>query len=218
VLGYLKDFLFAAERARQPVTFLSGGERNRGRWARHCAKPANLIVLDEPTNDLDAETLELLEERLMEFTGTVLVVSHDRAFLDNVVTSLLVFEPQAAGPGRPAHAIREVVGGYSDWLRQRPLPTDEKPASSPARSQADSAQPSAGRRKLSYKDQQELAGLPATIERLETEIAGLHAEMAADGYFRRPGDVLAADKAKLDAAQTRLTEAYARWEALEGAG
>jgi ATP-binding cassette subfamily F protein uup len=221
VLGYLKDFLFDAERARLPVKFLSGGERNRVLLARHFAKPANVIVLDEPTNDLDAETLELLEERLMEFTGTVIVVSHDRAFLDNVVTSLLVFEPQEPGAGRPGHEIRESVGGYSDWLRQRPQPADEKPASPPARSQAESAAsapPPAGRRKLSYKDQQELAGLPATIERLEAEIAGLHAEMAADGYFRRPGDVLAADKAKLDAAQTRLTEAYARWEALEGAG
>ena len=224
VLGYLKDFLFDAERARQPVKFLSGGERNRVLLARHFAKPANLIVLDEPTNDLDAETLELLEERLMEFTGTVLVVSHDRAFLDNVVTSLLVFEPQAAGPGRPAHAIREVVGGYSDWLRQRAAAADEKAGDRPRavadgpRDAATTAAAATGKRKLSYKDQQELAGLPATIERLETEIAGLHAEMAADGYFRRPGDVLAADKAKLDAAQTRLTEAYARWEALEGAG
>jgi ATP-binding cassette subfamily F protein uup len=224
VLGYLKDFLFDAERARQPVKFLSGGERNRVLLARHFAKPANLIVLDEPTNDLDAETLELLEERLMEFTGTVLVVSHDRAFLDNVVTSLLVFEPQAAGPGRPAHAIREVVGGYSDWLRQRVAAADEKAGDRPRavadgpRDAATTAAAATGKRKLSYKEQQELAGLPATIERLEAEIAAVHAEMAAEGYFRRPGDELAADKARLDAAQARLTEAYARWERLEAAG
>jgi ATP-binding cassette subfamily F protein uup len=224
VLGYLKDFLFDAERARLPVKFLSGGERNRVLLARHFAKPANLIVLDEPTNDLDAETLELLEERLMEFTGTVIVVSHDRAFLDNVVTSLLVFEPQAVGPGRPAHAIREYVGGYSDWLRQRADRTDEKPGERPrpaADGPREAATPAAaapGKRKLSYKDQQELAALPATIERLEAEIAAVHAAMAAEGYFRRPGDELAADKARLDAAQANLVRAYERWETLEAAG
>jgi ATP-binding cassette subfamily F protein uup len=129
VVGYLQDFLFGPERARTPVKFLSGGERNRVLLARLFAKPANVIVLDEPTNDLDAETLEMLEERLVEFSGTVLVVSHDRAFLDNVVTSTLVFEPVDGGtggdeppPGRPLYAVREYVGGYADWLRQRPRP------------------------------------------------------------------------------------------------
>jgi ATP-binding cassette subfamily F protein uup len=217
VLGYLKDFLFDAERARLPVRFLSGGERNRVLLARHFAKPANVIVLDEPTNDLDAETLELLEERLMEFTGTVIVVSHDRAFLDNVVTSLLVFEPQAAGAGRPAHAIREYVGGYTDWLRQRPPPAVETAAAS-ARTAVREATTAAVPRKLSYKEQQELAGLPGLIERLEAEIAGLHAEMAAEGYFRRPGEALAQDRARLDAAESQLSEAYARWQALESRG
>lgn len=217
VLGYLKDFLFDAERARLPVKFLSGGERNRVLLARHFAKPANVIVLDEPTNDLDAETLELLEERLMEFTGTVIVVSHDRAFLDNVVTSLLVFEPQPAGEGRPAHAIREYVGGYSNWLRQRPAPAEEKAAVTVSKAAVPAASPPTGtRRKLSYKEQQELAGLPAQIERLEAEIATIHAEMAVEGYFRRPGDALAADKARLETAQEKLTTAYARWESLEG--
>jgi ATP-binding cassette subfamily F protein uup len=165
VLGYLKDFLFDPERARLPVRFLSGGERNRVLLARHFAKPANVIVLDEPTNDLDAETLELLEERLVEFTGTVLVVSHDRAFLDNVVTSLLVFEP-AAGPTAAAAAastVREYVGGYSDWLRHRaaaavesaPRPSARQPATEPrtAATTTTTAKP----RKLSFKEQQELA-------------------------------------------------------------
>ncbi len=218
VLGYLKDFLFDAERARQPVKFLSGGERNRVLLARHFAKPANVIVLDEPTNDLDAETLELLEERLMEFTGTVIVVSHDRAFLDNVVTSLLVFEPQAAGPGRPGHAIREVVGGYSDWLRQRPSVAEEKKASGARAASPPPAAAADTRRKLSYKEQQELEKLPGLIERLEAEIASVHAAMAAEGYFRRPGDELAADKARLDTAQQSLARAYERWENLEGTG
>ena len=222
VLGYLKDFLFDAERARLPVKFLSGGERNRVLLARHFAKPANLIVLDEPTNDLDAETLELLEERLMEYTGTVIVVSHDRAFLDNVATSLLAFEPEEPRPGRPTHVVREYVGGYSDWLRQRPPPADVR-GDAQARSQAEpavastpAAQSAPARRKLTYKEQQELAALPAVIERLEAEIAGIHAEMATDGYFRRPGDALAADKTRLDDAERRLAEGYARWEALDG--
>ena len=222
VLGYLKDFLFDAERARLPVKFLSGGERNRVLLARHFAKPANLIVLDEPTNDLDAETLELLEERLMEYTGTVIVVSHDRAFLDNVATSLLAFEPEEPRPGRPTHVVLEYVGGYSDWLRQRPPPANVR-GDAQARSQAEpavastpAAQSAPARRKLTYKEQQELAALPAVIERLEAEIAGIHAEMATDGYFRRPGDALAADKTRLDDAERRLAEGYARWEALDG--
>jgi ATP-binding cassette subfamily F protein uup len=217
VLGYLKDFLFDAERARLPVKFLSGGERNRVLLARHFAKPANLIVLDEPTNDLDAETLELLEERLMEFTGTVIVVSHDRAFLDNVATSLLAFEPQEAKPGRPTHVVGEYVGGYSDWLRQRPPPVQAR-AEAQARSQVEpaAAPPASSRKKLSYKEQQELAALPGLIERLETEIAGIHAEMATEGYYRRAGDVLAADKTRLDDAERRLAEGYARWELLDG--
>jgi ATP-binding cassette subfamily F protein uup len=179
-------------------------------------------VLDEPTNDLDAETLELLEERLMEYTGTVIVVSHDRAFLDNVATSLLAFEPEEPRPGRPTHVVLEYVGGYSDWLRQRPPPADVR-GDAQARSQAEpavastpAAQSAPARRKLTYKEQQELAALPAVIERLEAEIAGIHAEMATDGYFRRPGDALAADKTRLDDAERRLAEGYARWEALDG--
>ena len=222
VLGYLQDFLFEPERARMPVKYLSGGERNRVLLARHFAKPANVIVLDEPTNDLDAETLELLEERLAEFAGTVLVVSHDRAFLDNVVTSLLVFEPQAAtgarGDARPAHGVREYVGGYSDWLRQRGPAGEPQAAASRKPAEVVRKEPvasAAKRRKLSFKEQQELAALPAVIESLETAIAAMHAAMTAADYYRQPGDVLAVEKGRLDEAERNLAEAFARWETLE---
>jgi ATP-binding cassette subfamily F protein uup len=218
VLGYLQDFLFTPDRARTLVRFLSGGERNRVLLAKLFAKPANCIVLDEPTNDLDAETLELLEERLVDFAGTVLVVSHDRAFLDNVVTSTLVFEPRPGGDG---HDVLEYAGGYSDWIRQRKAavkPAESKPAK--AASQAPSAAPPAAdaaprKRKLSFKEQQELAALPGLIETLETDMATLHAAMAAPDYFRQSGDVLARDKTRLDDLQARLDTAFARWEVLE---
>ena len=222
VIGYLQDFLFAPERTRTPVRFLSGGERQRVLLARLFAKPANVIVLDEPTNDLDAETLELLEERLVEFAGTVLVVSHDRAFLDNVVTSTLVFEPAVTG-GRdvPAWTIREYVGGYADWLRQRPaapaVPALRKPARTADSTAASSPPPPPPtRRKLSFKEQQELAALPGRIEALETDIAARHAAMAAPDYYRQPGDVLAREQRLLAAAEEELATAYARWESLDG--
>jgi ATP-binding cassette subfamily F protein uup len=218
VLGYLKDFLFDAERARLPVKFLSGGERNRVLLARHFAKPANLIVLDEPTNDLDAETLEMLEERLVDFAGTVLVVSHDRAFLDNVVTSTLVFEP--AGDG--ACHVKEYVGGYTDWLRQRPEPGTPgaaspagRPRSTTAPQPERSVDPAAPKKKRSFKEQRELDGLPAVIDELETAIAALHAAMAEPEYFRQPGDLLARDQARLCELEARLAAAFARWEELE---
>jgi len=219
VLGYLQDFLFTPDRARTLVRFLSGGERNRVLLAKLFAKPANCIVLDEPTNDLDAETLELLEERLVDFAGTVLVVSHDRAFLDNVVTSTLVFEPRTGGGG---HDVVEYAGGYSDWIRQRKAaakPAEPKPAKAPppaAMGATTHPTDSAPRkRKLSFKEQQELTALPGLIETLETEMAALHAKMAAADYFRQPGDILARDKTRLDDLQTRLDNAFVRWEALE---
>jgi ATP-binding cassette subfamily F protein uup len=219
VLGYLQDFLFTPERARTLVRFLSGGERNRVLLAKLFAKPANCIVLDEPTNDLDAETLELLEERLVDFAGTVLVVSHDRAFLDNVVTSTLVFEPRPGGDG---HDVLEYAGGYTDWIRQRKAAAklaDTKPvkASPPAAAGLVTAPTDAAprKRKLSFKEQQELAALPRLIETLETEMAALHAKMAAADYFRQSGDILARDKTKLDDLQTRLENAFVRWETLE---
>jgi len=219
VLGYLQDFLFTPERARTLVRFLSGGERNRVLLAKLFAKPANCIVLDEPTNDLDAETLELLEERLVDFAGTVLVVSHDRAFLDNVVTSTLVFEPRPGGDG---HDVLEYAGGYTDWIRQRKAAaklTDTKPVKAPPQAATGLAtaptDAAPRKRKLSFKEQQELAALPGLIETLETEMAALHAKMAAADYFRQSGDILARDKTRLDDLQTHLENAFVRWEALE---
>ena len=217
VIGYLQDFLFAPDRARTPVRFLSGGERNRVLLARLFAKPANLIVLDEPTNDLDAETLELLEERLVEFAGTVLVVSHDRSFLDNAVASTLVFEPL---DGDGAYAVKESVGGYSDWLRQRSQkPATASPAVRPAAAATSSpAKSEVTRKKRSFQEQRELDSLPALIETLETEVAALHAAMAEPDYYRQPGDVLARDQARLREFESRLAAAFTRWEALEASG
>jgi len=218
VIGYLQDFLFTPDRTRTPVKVLSGGERNRVLLARLFAKPANLIVLDEPTNDLDAETLEMLEERLVDFAGTVLVVSHDRAFLDNVVTSTLVFEPAGDGACR----VKEYVGGYTDWLRQRPEPGTPgaaspagRPRSTTAPQPERSADPAAPKKKRSFKEQRELDGLPAVIDELETAIAALHAAMAEPEYFRQPGDLLARDQARLCDLEARLAAAFARWEELE---
>jgi len=221
VIGYLQDFLFAPDRTRTPVKFLSGGERNRVLLARLFAKPANLIVLDEPTNDLDAETLEMLEERLVEFSGTVLVVSHDRSFLDNVVTSTLVFEQTgAATPGADrSFRVKEYVGGYADWLRQRPAPAAaqaSRPAPAPPRQPA--AEPVGARKKRSFKEQRELDALPAVIDGLESDLASLHAAMATPDYYRQPGDVLARDQQRLRDLEARLTAAFARWETLEAGG
>ena len=223
VIGYLQDFLFTPERTRTPVKFLSGGERNRVLLARLFAKPANLIVLDEPTNDLDAETLEMLEARLVEFVGTVLVVSHDRSFLDNVVTSTFVFEPRAGGraEGDAPFAVKEYVGGYADWLRQRsPAATPSsptRPAASEPRSAAATTSPNRSA-KRSFKAERELAALPGVIEALESEIAAMHTTMTASDYFRQPGDVLARDQDRLRDLEGRLLEAFARWEALESGG
>ena len=168
VHGYLRDFLFPPERAQSPVRALSGGERNRLLLARLFTRPANVLVLDEPTNDLDIETLELLESLLADWPGTLLLVSHDRAFIDNVVTSTLVFE----GQGR----IREYVGGYEDWLRQRATRRRGGPSGPPGRGAGDRrtrqrASRTSGPRKASYKEQQELLALPGRIERLEAEQA-----------------------------------------------
>ena len=204
VMGYLQDFLFGPERARTPVKALSGGERNRLLLARLFAQPANLLVLDEPTNDLDIETLELLEELLGEYAGTLLLVSHDRAFLDNVVTSTLVFE----GEGR----VQEYVGGYSDWLRQRPAPASEaSPAPRPA-----SAKPSRLKStKLSYKDERELAQLPARIESLEAEQAALVARVSQPAFYGANPAERAAVQARLAALPGEIEVAYERWAALE---
>ena len=191
VHGYLRDFLFPSERAQSPVKALSGGERNRLLLARLFTRPANVLVLDEPTNDLDIETLELLEAQLVDWPGTLLLVSHDRAFLDNVVTSTMVFE----GNGR----VQEYVGGYEDWLRQRadaaagpvrpggtastgarrPSPNGANPSDSPTA--VATASPASARKKLTFKERRELDELPARIEALESEQTQLEAAIADPG-------------------------------------
>jgi len=210
VMSYLQNFLFTPDRARSPVKALSGGERSRLLLARLFAQPSNLLVLDEPTNDLDVETLDLLEEKLGEYNGTVLLVSHDREFLDNVVTRCLVFE----GRGR----IGEYVGGYQDWLRQRfSAPTSNKPESrttAPAGRQqaAPAAKPAA---KLNYKEQRELATLPGLIEKLEAEQGQLSEQLSDGGLYQREKAKAVAIQERLAAIGTELTAAYARWESLE---
>jgi ATP-binding cassette subfamily F protein uup len=207
VLGYLQDFLFSADRARTPVRALSGGERNRLLLARLFTRSFNLLVLDEPTNDLDIETLDLLEELLLEFSGTLLVVSHDRAFLDNVVTSTLVFE----GGGR----VVEYAGGYGDWVRQRPAPAASAPPAPAPRKAVPSPAPRASKpRKLSYKETAELAALPDRIDALEGERERLYASLA-DPALLRDGAAVADARARLAALESEIAELTERWEALE---
>jgi ATP-binding cassette subfamily F protein uup len=209
VLGYLQDFLFTPERARMPVRFLSGGERNRVLLAKLFARAANVIVLDEPTNDLDAETLELLEERLVSYPGTVLVVSHDRTFLNNVVSSSIVFEPGE---------VREYVGGYDDWVRQRSSSEAQGTLPGPASKPGSSSVSKSGnekKQKMSFKEKRELDQLPATIDRLETEIATLLEVMAQPDYYQQNSDMLATDKKNLADSQAELATAMDRWCELE---
>ncbi len=211
IMGYLQDFLFTPERARAPITRLSGGERNRLLLARLFAQASNLLVMDEPTNDLDVETLELLEDILTGYEGTLLLVSHDREFLDNVVTSTLVLE----GDGD----IGEYVGGYQDWLRQRPRPQakEDTPSQRNAlRPRPDSPAQPAKPRKLSYKDQRELDQLPARIEQLEAAIAEATATMGDADFFKQDRATIAAANEQLTARQAELDAAYARWAELDG--
>jgi ATP-binding cassette subfamily F protein uup len=226
VHAYLRDFLFSDERARSPVKALSGGERNRLLLARLFTRPANVLVLDEPTNDLDLETLELLEEQLVEWPGTLLLVSHDRTFLDNVVTSTFVFE----GDGR----VQEFVGGYEDWVRQRAsarsatASAETRSAKASAERHVDddrSAKAAAGarrpapssrsRKKLSYKEQRELETLPARIEALESEQRALAAGIAGPEFYKEAADAINASLARADELQRELTITYARWGELE---
>ena len=210
-ISYLGDFLFTPDRVRTPVKALSGGEQNRAILARLFSKPANLLVLDEPTNDLDVETLELLEEILMDYKGTVLLVSHDRAFMDNVVTSIIVLE----GDGR----VSEHVGGYSDWVAKggrlvgldEPAP-EKKSASSPEPAPA----PKPAAKKLSYKDQRELDALPDRIEALEAKQAELEAAISAPGFYEQDHAVTSATLEELAEVQVNLEAAFARWEELGG--
>lgn len=202
VIGYLKDFLFTPERAQIPVHLLSGGERNRLLLAKLFTQPCNMLVLDEPTNDLDQETLELLEECVGDFAGTVLVVSHDREFLNNTVTSCLVFE----GQGR----VIEYAGGYDDWLIQRPKPSETPPA--PIRQKR--SKPTSSPR-LNYRENQELAALPERIEALEEEIAFLHKQMNDPNFYTGDHTLVAAAATRLQALDTELDDLLGRWEELE---
>jgi ATP-binding cassette subfamily F protein uup len=240
VHGYLRDFLFPVERAQTPVKALSGGERNRLLLARLFTRPANLLVLDEPTNDLDLETLELLEGKLVEWPGTLLLVSHDRVFLDNVVTSTLAFE----GDGR----VQEYAGGYEDWLRQRGgqpgtprtpgipgalrTPGIPRKLTTPDRTVTGTAPVAAQDRvvgqdverpdrraarlpKLSHKERRELAGLPARIETLEAEQRALGAAIAAPEFYKEPVVTITGALARLDEIRGQLDDLYARWDALD---
>ncbi|HEG42412.1 MAG TPA: ATP-binding cassette domain-containing protein [Phycisphaerales bacterium] len=201
VFAYLADFLFDKSQIKQTVSTLSGGERNRLQIAKVFTQPSNVLVLDEPTNDLDIETLELLEDMLIEYHGTVLLVSHDRSFLNNIVTSTLVLEAE----GR----VGEYVGGYDDWLRQRKDANGEpeKPAKKP-RPVKDKPL------KLTYKQKRELEGLPEVIEQLEKQIASLHEEMAKPSFYKQDAEQITQTSTKLRSLDQKLAQAYSRWEEL----
>jgi ATP-binding cassette subfamily F protein uup len=213
VIGYLKDFLFPPQRIDSPVQALSGGERNRLLLAKIFTQPANMLVLDEPTNDLDVDTLELLEELLAEYEGTLLLVSHDRTFLDNVVTSTLVFE----GDGK----VGEYTGGYEDWERYRLHVEAERDEVSRRRSGLAPVRPpvqerSNGKpRKLTYKEQRELEALPEKIESLEAEQSALHGLMGDADFYRQPSEKITATIDRLEAVKLELESRYARWQELE---
>ena len=205
VIGYLQDFLFSPERARSPVRILSGGERNRLLLAKLFTKPANVLVLDEPTNDLDSETLDLLEELLLDYGGTLLLVSHDREFLNRVVTSTIVLD----GTGW----VEEFVGGYDDWLRQ--AQTTPPPSPPPRPAEAKSRPAKERPRKLTFKETQELGLLPERIAALEEEQAGILATLADPEFYKGAGSEVARLNARLPEVEEELNLAYARWEELE---
>jgi len=209
VISYLNDFLFSGERARTPVSALSGGERNRVLLARLFSQPSNLLVLDEPTNDLDIETLELLEDRLMDYAGTVLLVSHDRRFIDNVVTSLVVFE----GQGR----LAEYVGGYSYWYEHFSARQHKNSVSKSSKSTAETTTNTKGKKaqKLSYKLQRELSSLPDTIATLEQTIKTLEAQISNPDFYQQEQSIINEQLAELTQTQQQLERLYIRWEELE---
>jgi ATP-binding cassette subfamily F protein uup len=204
IIGYLKDFLFTEDQVASPARVFSGGERNRLLLARLFARPSNLLVLDEPTNDLDVETLAVLEGLLAEYPGTILLVSHDRELLDHVVTSTLVIEEGGV--------VTESVGGYSDW-RSRRAPKPTKPVREKKR--RDPPKPSRPRSTLTWAERKELESLPPEIEALEAEQARRHEEMADPAFFRKDGAEIAQARAALEALDAELAAAYERWEALE---
>ena len=217
IIGYLQDFLFTPEQARTSIRFFSGGQRNRLLLAKLFARPANMLVMDEPTNDLDTESLELLEERLVEYEGTVLVVSHDRSFLDNVVTSTIVFEDEG---------IKEYVGGYDDWLRQRQsgkkaialAESSRKsnaatPASTPSSLQSETSGESvATAKKMTFKEKQEREKLPSQIEQYEAEQRSIHSKMAEPEYFKKAQAQIVKDQRRLGDLDDLLVQSYARLE------
>jgi ABC transport system ATP-binding/permease protein len=210
VHGYLEDFLFPSDRARSKVKALSGGERSRLLLARLFTRPVNVLVLDEPTNDLDIETLELLEARLAEFPGTVLIVSHDRRFLDNVVTSTLAFEGRGV--------VREYVGGYEDWVRQRASEPAAVPASAgpTSRQEAAPARRAGGsRKKLTFNERRELEGLPARIEALEAEERALQERIGDPGFYREGPEIIRKTLARAEQVSRERQQAYARWGELD---
>jgi len=204
VVGYLRDFLFTPEQIQGPITRLSGGERRRLQLAKVLSRPCNVLVLDEPTNDLDLETLELLEEILLEFEGTLLLVSHDRAFLDNVVTSTLVFE----GDGQ----WTEYVGGYEDWQRQKKV---DAPAPAAKAAKAKAGRAAARSRRAGFKEKHELGELPRRIEALEIEKHGLFELMSSPGYHTTPPAEIAQAQQRLVELDGEIHKAYSRWMELE---
>ncbi len=210
IIGYMQDFLFSPDRARTPVKVLSGGERNRLLLARLFTKPSNVLVMDEPTNDLDIETLELLEELLANYAGTLILVSHDRAFLNNVVTSTIVLE----GDG----VINEYPGGYDDWLSQKPQKAAEVKEKNIKKEQYEESvkEKKASNRKLSHKEEQELASLPLKIEKLETEQDEIYNLMADPAFFQNPPAEIIKVKEKLEKIEDELLKTFERWELLEG--
>jgi ATP-binding cassette subfamily F protein uup len=208
VVGYLRDFLFTQEQIQGPITRLSGGERRRLQLAKVLSRPNNLLVLDEPTNDLDLETLELLEDLLLDYQGTLLVVSHDRAFLDNVVSSTLVSE----GAGRWG----EYTGGYSDWARQaKAAKAAQTTPRAPTSTRARNASPGARPRKFAFKEKRELAEMPARIEQLEADKHALFDAMAAPNFYQTPAEEIARTRERLAALEATIHAAYARWAELE---
>lgn len=210
VIGYLQDFLFSPERARSPVRILSGGERNRLLLAKLFTKPSNVLVMDEPTNDLDVETLDLLEDLLLEYSGTLLLVSHDRDFLNNVVTSTLAIGEDGK--------VREYVGGYDDWQRQSATETSSSQTSAPPPPKGKPAAQTEKPRRLSFKERQELEALPDRIAALEQEVEDIHAKLADPEYYRTAGAGVALDTARLQELESELGAAYLRWEELEEIG
>jgi ATP-binding cassette subfamily F protein uup len=208
IIGYLQDFLFAPERSRTLVKLLSGGERNRLLLAKLFTKPSNLLVLDEPTNDLDVETLELLESLLIEYQGTVLLVSHDRSFLNNVVTSVLSVEPDGQ--------VRESGGGYDDWLRRSEIEAKAEAKATRESGKAPAQTPKDQPKKLGYKEKRELEELPKKIEKLEAELAAIHEEMANPAFYQRDRAEIAKVNVRLAQIEDELAVMYVRWELLEG--